>query len=371
MLNRDYFCHDCDRGFNVDDIEHHPCEGRRCVGCHAFECPDWLVAKEKAGERRFVQPNTPCYRCHRSFFGLTCLAHHLEGDGKSTCDRLKKCPECCKTYDVAFNARGRRTTPPHRCGFVECEYCEKVVERASHQCYIQKVKKSEDDPKTKKVRTSEVGDRTPLGPPKNGMVEVERQPPLFVFADFESRTDAEGYQTAILVGYETSESDECHTVYGNDCTARFVDELEGLAVDDDGDDRRVIVVFHNLKGYDGMLLLRHMYANNREVTGMVTVGVKVLSFTSDRLTFKDSLCFLPFALASFPVTFGLTELCKGFFPHLFNTTANQSYVGPLPDPQYYDPDGMSPKKRDEFVRWHASRMAEGYVRPQEGHDAIL
>ena len=360
MLNRNYFCHDCDRGFNEDDIKQHPCEGRRCAGCHALECPDWLAAKERAGEGRFAHPNTPCNRCHRSFFGPTCFSHHLEGPGKSMCDRLKKCPECCKTYHVAFNEKGHRTTPPHRCGFVECEYCEKVVELTSHKCFIQKVKKSEDDPKTKKVRSNEVGDRTPLGPPKNGMVEIERQPPLFVYADFEATTNAEGFQSAILVGYETSESDVCHTIYGNDCTSRFVDELEGLAVDDDGDDRRVIVIFHNLKGYDGMLLLRHMYAEHREVKGMVTVGVKVLSFTSDRLTFKDS-CFLPFSLASFPVTFGLTELCKGFFPHLFNTAANQSYVGPLPDVQYYDPDGMSSKKREEFLRWHTTRVSEGYV----------
>ncbi len=117
---------------------------------------------------------------------------------------------------------------------------------------------------------------------------------------------------------------------------------------------------HNLKGYDGMLLLRYFYAQHREVTGMVTVGAKVLSFSSDRLTFKDSLCFLPFPLASFPATFGLTELCKGFFPHLFNTSANQSYVGPIPEARYYDPDGMSSKKREEFLRWHATKVAEDY-----------
>ena len=136
--------------------------------------------------------------------------------------------------------------------------------------------------------------------------------------------------------------------------------MEALAVDQDGDDRNVIVLFHNLKGYDGMFLLQYMYAQNRAVERLVTVGVKVLSFTSDRLTFKDSLCFLPFSLASFPATFRLTELCKGFFPHLFNVTKNQEYVGPLPDARYYDPDGMSPKKRDEFLRWHAAKVAEGY-----------
>ena len=128
----------------------------------------------------------------------------------------------------------------------------------------------------------------------------------------------------------------------------------------DGDDRNVIILFHNLKGYDGMFLLQYMYAHHREVKNLVTVGVKVLSFVSDRLTFKDSLCFLPFSLSSFPATFGIRELSKGFFPHLFNTSENQSYCGPMREIRYYDPDGMSTKKRDEFMRWHAERVAEGY-----------
>ena len=46
------------------------------------------------------------------------------------------------------------------------------------------------------------------------------------------------------------------------------------------------------------------------------------------------------ALACFPKTFGLTELKKGWFPHHFNTTANQTYVGKIPDKKFYDPDGM-------------------------------
>ena len=110
-----------------------------------------------------------------------------------------------------------------------------------------------------------------------------------------------------------------------------------------------------------MFLLRHMYDEKREVSGMVTIGAKVLSFTSDRLTFKDSLCFLPFSLASFPATFGITELCKGFFPHLFNTFENRNYEGPVPDRSYYDPEGMSKSKKEEFLTWHETRRSEGYV----------
>ena len=70
--------------------------------------------------------------------------------------------------------------------------------------------------------------------------------------------------------------------------------MDNLAVDSQGDDRPVTVLFHNLKGYDGTFLLQHLYRVHREVADQITVGTKILSFTSDRLTFKDSLCFLPF-----------------------------------------------------------------------------
>ena len=69
-----------------------------------------------------------------------------------------------------------------------------------------------------------------------------------------------------------------------------------------------------------------------------------------------TLSFFTMPLAAFPKTFGLTELKKGFFPHFFNTPANQSYVGPLPDRHFYHPDGMSLKKRQEFDRWYDEQI---------------
>ena len=363
MFNTSYYCDDCDKGYGKNDYGHHPCAGRRCPSCHEFLCADYAIAKETRGGGGFVRPSVPCNLCHRDFFGQLCMTQHLVAPnrGKTVCDKRKKCPHCCKAYDVKYGRNGARKGRPHRCGFAECKYCEKVVELTEHQCFIQKVKRSDDDPKTKWVPLDQVGLRGTIGKPKKGNIQVERDPPLFVYADYEAMTNAEGIQEAVLVGYETGESDECVLIRGSDCTARFIEELEGLAVDQDGDDRNVIVVFHNLKGYDGMFLLQHMYAEKREVTRMVPVGVKVLSFTSDRLCFKDSLCFLPFSLASFSETFGLTELHKGFFPHLFNTQEHQDYRGPIPPRHTYDPEGMSETKRLEFDAWYDARVAENYV----------
>ena len=62
-------------------------------------------------------------------------------------------------------------------------------------------------------------------------------------------------------------------------------------------------------------------------------------------------------LCAFPETFELRELKKGFFPHLFNTPANQNYHGPLPDAKHYMPDGMTLSTRQEFDTWYAEQMA--------------
>ena len=61
-------------------------------------------------------------------------------------------------------------------------------------------------------------------------------------------------------------------------------------------------------------------------------------------------------LSAFPETFGLSELKKGFFKHLFNRPENQEYVGPIPDESFFMPETMSVKGRVEFDKWHAAQV---------------
>ena len=137
---------------------------------------------------------------------------------------------------------------------------------------------------------------------------------------------------------------------GEDCALQFLQDLDDLTeVPERDDERKILVVFHNLKGFDGMFILHELYQQQREVANQLTVGAKVLKST-------DSLCFLPMPLASFPSTFNLTELKKGFFPHLFNTPDYQQYVGRIPDLEFYDPDGMMAKKKEELTRWHTDQV---------------
>lgn len=235
-----------------------------------------------------------------------------QGILEPVCDTIKRCPDCCKVYTIDLK-KGRRSQ--HKCGWGECQYCEKEVKLDEDLCYIQRINEEDDDPKLKKIALSEVGCRPYMVDEEDDdYVCVERDPPLQVFCDYEATTDEEGNQSPILLCLKTDECDQTEFFYGADYTESMLNYLESLAVDEDGDDRRVIVIFHNLKGYDVMFLLQHCYDTHREVTDQITVGTKIFSLTSDRLTFKDSLCFLPFPLSSFPATFGIEELCKGFFP---------------------------------------------------------
>ena len=77
-----------------------------------------------------------------------------------------------------------------------------------------------------------------------------------------------------------------------------------------------------------------------------------------KIRFIDSINFVNDALETFPKTFGLKELKKGYFPHIFNTRGNQNYVGAIPAKYYYDPDHMKPSKREAFLKWYDECVAE-------------
>ncbi|KAJ8019115.1 hypothetical protein HOLleu_42529 [Holothuria leucospilota] len=70
------------------------------------------------------------------------------------------------------------------------------------------------------------------------------------------------------------------------------------------------------------------------------------------MRFIDSVNFLPMPLSNMPKTFGINELKKGYFPGLFNTAENQTYIGPIPEDSFFAPNSMSSEKRKEFYEWY-------------------
>ncbi|CAH3144899.1 unnamed protein product, partial [Porites lobata] len=323
FVNRSYYCLDCERGFNTNDRSHHTCQGRRCSACGRFDCPDYV---------RGTRPTEYCSLCHRKFYGHQCKRYH---EISKQCQSIKTCLKCQAQYTVVRNQR-------HRCGYAKCPACQEWVSIQNHQCYIQPVEDEHEE-----TEPTEEGGGRMVAPP----------PPLFVYADFEAMQNAEGVFVANLLCYSSSAETTIHVLDGEDCALQFLRDLDDLTdVPDCEGEREILVVFHNLKGFDGMFILYELYQQQREVVDQLTVGAKVLSFRSGPLKFIDSLCFLPMPLASFSSTFNLTELKKGFFPHLFNTPDHQQYVGRIPDLEFYDPEGMMAKKKEELTRWHADQV---------------
>lgn len=224
-----------------------------------------------------------------------------------------------------------------------------MVDVQTHHCFIQPIfPKTEDETHDDDNRDEE--DNPPPAP-------------AFIYADIEALQLPDRSFQPNLLCYRCDEEDDITTLTGTDCCRQFLiamDELSHKGTDE-GEERLVTILFHNLKGFDGMFLIRELYQQQRLVTDQLTVGAKVLAFSSGPLSFKDSLCFLPMPLAAFTNTFNLTELKKGFFPHTFNTPKNQAYVGPIPALSIYEPDGMSEKKKAELEEWHARQVQNGVV----------
>ena len=174
-------------------------------------------------------------------------------------------------------------------------------------------------------------------------------PPFHVFFDIESRQE-DGQRIPNLVVAETEVEEDPFRFQGETCLQQFTTWLDYLA-EETG--HPLTVLAHNFQGYDSYPLVEE-YHRQKRVLEQTRNGAKILQLKVGGICFIDSLSFFQMPLSAFPKTFGLTELKKGYFPHLFNTRANQDYVGPLPPKDDYLPDSMSVQGW-----WYAHQVARG------------
>ena len=118
LLNKSYYCHQCNRGYNQEDAEHHNCSHQNCDMCRRKngKCPDYNERKPAS---------VFCQDCGLRFYGQNCFTAHKA----KLCGKFKKCPECCKTYKYSKKKK-------HICGEYRCPNCKSKV-LPNHQCYIQ------------------------------------------------------------------------------------------------------------------------------------------------------------------------------------------------------------------------------------------
>ncbi|KAK5647970.1 hypothetical protein RI129_002862 [Pyrocoelia pectoralis] len=93
--------------------------------------------------------------------------------------------------------------------------------------------------------------------------------------------------------------------------------------------KKVIVVAHNGQAFDHQFVLNYVLNETHVKPELIMRGSKILMMMMaiGNVKFIDSLNFFPMALSALPKALGLgEELKKGYFPHLFNTEENASYV---------------------------------------------
>ncbi|XP_063965780.1 uncharacterized protein LOC129254369 [Lytechinus pictus] len=342
FLRKSYFCNTCLKGYDMK--AKHKCKDT-CSAC-------------KSETNCVLIKRTMCERCGRVFKSQECFDNHLKqvSGNKSVCRLFFKCKQCNVMLD---STRGSDKT--HDCRFGYCERCRTTVSKEGHQCFMIPLPKKKKN-KAKNQEERKKGDDTQK----------------FIFYDFECRQDDKVDENdhgsvfkhvpnlcvAIRVcGQCFDKQDACpdcgvreHVFRGKDTLDKFGEWLFGI----EEDHRGVIAIAHNARSYDSQFIQEYCLKSG-VVPQVIMSGAKILSLTLNDVKCIDSLSFLAMPLSSFPSTFQLKELKKGFFPHFFNTLENQDHDGPtLPPKKYYDPDGMSTEKRDEFDVWYAHHQNDNF-----------
>ena len=104
-------------------------------------------------------------------------------------------------------------------------------------------------------------------------------------------------------------------------------------------------IAHNFKGYDSYFILKYLY-DNKVRLGFIMNGGRVRQLVHRQFEIS------PHSTVQVTQNVWVDRIAKGYFPHFFNTKANQKYVGPLPDARYCDLDGMKPEAREAFYKWY-------------------
>ena len=306
FLSTSYFCHKCKKSYSNNSD--HLC-GAMCGSCRSFDC--------------VIDGNgMVCDECERWFKSKDCYDHHKEnvGGGRSVCQTIRKCEKCGKSMDVRkLNSKG------HVCER-KCPTCKVIInDKDEHQCYIQKTEQPE-----------------------------ESQYNHLLFFDLECKQEHGVHEANLCVVHD--EVGEVELFQGKDTVKEFCEWL--LTKEHQG----CIVIAHNFQGYDGYFIQNYLNKNAIKYE-VILRGAKILSMTIPmfNIRFIDSLNFIPMSLAKFPKTFGQTELCKGYFPHLFNKEENQDYVGPIQCQNDYGVNFMKPGERKAFQTWHKEQVESNYV----------
>lgn len=272
--------------------------------------------------------------------------------GKKTltiCQQLFVCKYCFNFVNMsALKKKGVRR---HSCKKNWCAVCKCYT--TEHFCTIQKYMKEMPEKFTliffdiETIQQKEIQD-------KDGKIQFEHEAILLIT------------QTVCEKCWNKSEdfvcSHEKEKIYeGSDCLFDFLTFLYKYQPNKS----IVTCLSHNSKSFDGVLILNaalRLKNCNFSNIHLITSGFKLLRIQlNKKISFIDSLMFLPMPLAKFQETFDLNPtLTKGFFPYLFSTFDNWNYKGQIPEKRYFNMEVSTKNRQKEFDLWYEKKSKEEY-----------
>jgi hypothetical protein len=340
-----YYCVKCDTPYQNKD-RGHECKNKKKKVCLLCMKEEHNVASKK---------KIYCLDCNRYCYNQECYDEHKLG----VCFVTYKCKNCAQ---ICLRENDK---DDHKCGFERCRNCGEEVEINSHQCYMQR----------KKAKGGRCGCRK-CSPPKfvtmeievptilcekhkcvtNNLPENDENPKCtytekYIFFDYEAQQETGIHVPNLVVA---------HDFKGNKYNFKTNDEFCEWLISNKH--REYTAIAHYAKGYDSQFILQYMIKNTLKPYTIYN-GTKLMLLEVPHIKLKiiDSHNFIAAPLATFPKTFGLKELKKGYFPHLFNTKENENYMGPLPNKKYYCYDTMKSAARKEFLEWYVGKIQENYI----------
>ena len=305
FFGKDYFCKKCNKTYTQKNK--HKCS-YKCNICCSYDCDCIDIDFKKHNNW------TGCGDCNRSFPSKKCFNIHKEA---GNCDKFWKCLDCKKKYD---SKRFDKNT--HKCGDFWCNNCKGVVHK-NHKCYMM--------PKPIK----DISDK-------------------YIFFDFEATQNTGKHIVNLCVSqYFDDPRPIIHHTTEEFCEWLFNPIHKGYTI-----------LAHNGKGYDYQFVMKYIYKKTSYKPFIVYAGSKIMTFSIKQglnINFVDSVNFMCSRLEDFPSTFGIKELKKGFYPHLFNTQDNYNYVGDIPPRKDFCCNSFSEKKRKEFLIWYDNKVKNKYI----------
>ena len=319
LLGSSYYCEKCDKRY---EVEPHTCSPTDNAPCSLCEGPQHTVE---------TKARLYCKECNRFAYNQECMDRHK----KKVCPKVLKCQGCNKIV-----SRKQYDTNFHKCGYGRCRNCGIISDLRHHKCFMQY-----NQQKGGRCNGCQKCNPTIKDVPPCSYTEK------YLFFDYETEQDTGTHiPNCVCVQYFSGEKFDFET---NDefCEWLINERHYGYSC-----------IAHYAKGFDTQFVLQYCVQNTLS-PNVICNGTKIMYLEIKHLKLRiiDSYNFVAAPLASFPKTFGLTELRKGYFPHLFNTAANANYVGPIPDKQYYGYNRMKTDDRSAFIKWHNERVAENYT----------